>query len=153
MQQDRLLCDRQTSEGIRDVYLQIGRKRRGGGLRRIVIMGTGGIDRFAPGLEEAGVGDSVQPGGEARIAPELAQLTPRQHEGFLCQVIGPRLVAVHKATKLRADHTLMATHKFLERTPIVFHLGAGNQGPVGASRDPHNQRCVSLRWLSPQLAR
>ncbi len=153
MQQDRLLCDRQTSEGIRDVYPQIGWKRRGCGLRRIVITGIGDNDRFALGLEEAGVGDSVQPGGEARIAPELAQLTPRQHEGFLCQVIGPRLVAVHKAAKLRADHALMATHESLERTPIISHLGADNQGPVGASRDLHNQRCVSLRWLSPQLAR
>lgn len=62
-------------------------------------------------LQEATVGDAVQPSRKARVATELVQLEPGQHESFLREIVRGGRIAAKKASKLRADHSLVSANQ------------------------------------------
>ncbi len=84
-------------------------------------------------LQEAGIGNSIEPAGKPGLAAKLIQLAPCQQECFLSKIIGPCVVAMQEAAQLRAYHALMTPHQLFERAPVIRQNDTGHQRMIDLS--------------------
>ena len=78
--------------------------------------------------------DPVEPGRKPRLVPKRIEVAVSEHEGFLGEVVGKRVIPRREPPQRRAHRGLVAAHELRERMAVIVNDNARNELGIGERR-------------------